>query len=67
MAGGSPWEPTASPEPQFKEMPETNPRTGKPPVTHFCGSCGAQVVNRRIHLDWHRDLDARIRSASQGF
>lgn len=46
----SPWN---NPVPVFKEMPESNPKTGKPVVLFLCTQCGAVVANRKVHANWH--------------
>lgn len=52
----SPWD---DPEPEFRAVPTTNPKTKKPVEETVCTLCGALVVSRKIHKRWHRDLSWR--------
>lgn len=48
----SPWnEPVV-----FKKVPEKNPKTNEPVMFYMCSLCGAVVVNRRIHEQWHDSI-----------
>lgn len=42
---------------KFREIPNVNPKNNKPVVYYACSACGAAVINRNIHIQWHKHIN----------
>jgi len=45
----------------FRKLPEVNPKTGEPFAQHLCIMCGALVIDRKVHYNWHARLSQKMR------
>jgi len=53
----SPWD---GPAPSYRAVPQLNPKTNKPVKFYACMSCGAAIVSKKVHDDWHRKMHSAM-------